>query len=68
MTVTTSATTRPAPFDLATVDRLLTCTRAARRSLDLRRPVDRATIEECLEIVVHACRRHPTGSPGDGWS
>ncbi len=63
MTVTTSATTRPAPFDLATVDRLLTCTRAARRSLDLRRPVDRATIEECLEIAVHA----PTASNRQSW-
>jgi nitroreductase len=63
MTVTTSATTRPAPFDLATVDRLLTCTRAARRSLDLGRPVDRATIEECLEIAVHA----PTASNRQSW-
>ncbi|WP_328602278.1 nitroreductase family protein [Nocardia terrae] len=42
---------------------LLTGTRAVRRRLDLRRPVDNRDIRECLEIAVHA----PSGSNRQPW-
>lgn len=63
MTDVTTRETPIEPFDLATVDRLLTCTRAARRALDLGRPVAREVVEECLEIAVHA----PTASNQQSW-
>ena len=44
-------------MDLEVVDHLLTTTRSVRRRLDLARPVERAVIEECLEIAIQA----PTG-------
>jgi nitroreductase len=46
----------PAGFtpDLDTVSWLLTTTRSVRRGLDLERPVDRAAVEECLQLAVHA--------------
>jgi nitroreductase len=44
-------------------DELLTTTRSVRKRLDFDRPVDRATVEECLEIAVQA----PTGSNRQGW-
>ena len=50
-----------APFDpaeLATVDHLLTTTRAVRQRLDLARPVPRDVIVECLRLANQA----PTGS------
>lgn len=40
--------------DLATVDWLLSTTRSVRRRLDLARPVDRALIEECLQLSIYA--------------
>jgi nitroreductase len=49
--------------DLATCDRLLTTTRSVRKRLDLTRPVERAVIEQCLEIALQA----PTGSNAQGW-
>jgi len=39
-------------------DELLTTTPSVRRRLDLTRPVDRALLEECLDLAVHA----PNGS------
>lgn len=39
---------------LAHIDDVLTTTRSVRRRLDLSRPVERAVIEECLELAVHA--------------
>ena len=39
-------------MDLATVDHLLTTTRAVRKRLDLTRPVEPAVIQECLEIAI----------------
>jgi len=39
-------------------DELLTTTPSVRRRLDLSRPVDRAVVEECLDLAVHA----PNGS------
>jgi nitroreductase len=52
-----------AEFDLASVDRLLTTTRAVRRRLDLSRPVPTEVIAECLRIAIQA----PTGSNSQTW-
>jgi nitroreductase len=52
-----------ADFDLATVDRLLTTTRAVRRRLDLERPVEAGVIEECIALSQQA----PTGSNRQTW-
>lgn len=41
-------------MDLATVDHLLTTTRAVRKRLDFTRPVEPAVIQECLEIAIQA--------------
>ena len=46
-----------------TPDELLTTTRAVRKRLDLKRPVDPALIRECLEIATQA----PTGGNTQGW-
>ena len=50
-------------FDLASVDYILETTRSVRKRMDLARPVDRATVERCLEIAIQA----PTGSNRQGW-
>ena len=50
-------------FDLASVDYILETTRSVRKRLDLTRPLDRATVERCLEIAIQA----PTGSNRQGW-
>lgn len=50
-------------YDLASVDYILETTRSVRKRLDLTRPVDRATVERCLEIAIQA----PTGSNRQGW-
>lgn len=50
-------------MDLATVDELLTTTRAVRKRLDLDRPVPPEVIEECLQLAVQA----PTGSNAQTW-
>ena len=44
-------------------DELLTTTRAVRKRLDLTRPVDRAVVEECIEIAMQA----PSGSNRQTW-
>ena len=44
-------------------DEVLTTTRAVRKRMDFDRPIDLATIEECLEIALQA----PTGSNGQQW-
>ena len=46
-----------------TADEVLTTTRSVRKRLDFDRPVDRAVVEECLEIALQA----PTGSNSQGW-
>ena len=46
-----------------TADQVLTTTRSVRKRLDLERPVERAVVEECLEIALQA----PTGSNRQGW-
>jgi len=50
-------------FDLATVDRLLTTTRAVRRRLDFSRPVPLEVVQECLELALQA----PTGTNAQTW-
>ncbi|MCH2173459.1 nitroreductase family protein [Myxococcota bacterium] len=50
-------------FDLETVDRLLSTTRAVRKRLDLERPVDRSTILECIELSQQA----PTAHDSQTW-
>jgi nitroreductase len=50
-------------LDLATVDKLLTTTRAVRKRLDLTRPVGLSVILECLRLAIQA----PTGSNMQTW-
>jgi nitroreductase len=50
-------------LDRATVDHLLTTTRAVRKRLDLSRPVAPEVIEECLRLAIQA----PTGGNSQGW-
>ncbi|MGE0877454.1 MAG: nitroreductase family protein [Acidimicrobiia bacterium] len=55
--------TNDAGFDLATVDRLLTTTRAVRKRLDFDREVPLSVIMECLDLAVQA----PTGNNLQTW-
>jgi nitroreductase len=50
-------------FDLDTVDRLLSTTRAVRKRLDLDRPVPRDVVLECLRLSVYA----PNASNAQRW-
>jgi nitroreductase len=50
-------------MDLATVDELLTTTRAVRKRLDLTRPVGREVILECVRLAMQA----PTASNAQDW-
>ncbi len=50
-------------MDIATVDELLTTTRAVRRRLDLNRPVGRDVILECIGLATQA----PTASNAQDW-
>ena len=47
-------------IDVATADKLLTTTRGVRRRIDFDRPVERAVIEDCIEVAMQA----PVGA---GW-
>jgi nitroreductase len=49
--------------DIASVDELLTTTRAVRKRLDLTRPVSREVILECLQVAMQA----PTASNAQDW-
>lgn len=53
----------PTPFDLATVDRLLTTTKAVRTRLDLTRPVPREVVTECIRLACYA----PNASNAQEW-
>lgn len=44
-------------------DEVLATTRSVRKRLDFDRPVERAVVEECLELAMQA----PTGSNAQGW-
>lgn len=50
-------------MDIATVDELLTTTRAVRKRLDLTRPVGRDVILECIRLAMQA----PTSSNAQDW-
>lgn len=50
-------------MDIASVDHLLSTTRAVRRRLDLSRPVSREVILECLALALQA----PTASNEQNW-
>jgi nitroreductase len=50
-------------FDLATVDKLLSTTRAVRKRLDLARPVPLDAVIDCLRLAIQA----PTGSNWQKW-
>jgi len=50
-------------MDIATVDELLTTTRAVRKRLDLTRPVGREVILECIRLAMQA----PTASNAQDW-
>ena len=50
-------------MDIATVDELLSTTRAVRKRLDLTRPVGREVILECIQLAMQA----PTGSNAQDW-
>jgi nitroreductase len=50
-------------FDLATVDKLLTTTRAVRKRLDFSRPVPLDVVTDCLRLALQA----PTGSNAQRW-
>jgi nitroreductase len=55
--------TYSAAMDIASIDTLLTTTRAVRRRLDLDRPVDPNVVHQCLEIALQA----PTGGNRQQW-
>lgn len=46
-----------------TPDELLSTTRSVRKRLDLTRPVERALLDECLDLALQA----PTGGNAQGW-
>ncbi len=50
-------------FDLDTVDKLLSTTRAVRKRLDLTRPVELDVVLECLRLAIQA----PTGTNMQTW-
>src|SRR5205807_2469008 len=50
-------------LDLATVDRLLTTTRAVRKRLDVTRPVPRGIVLECIRLATQA----PAGQNVQRW-
>jgi len=52
-----------ASIDLASVDHVLSTTRAVRKRLDLQRPVEPEILERCIAIATQA----PTGLYGETW-
>ena len=53
----------PPGLDLASVDTVLSTARSVRRRLDFDRPVEQATILDCIDIATQA----PTGLGGESW-
>ena len=52
-----------AEIDLASVDTVLSTARSVRRRLDFHRPVEAATLLDCIDIATQA----PTGLGGENW-
>jgi nitroreductase len=50
-------------FDIPTVDRLLTTTRAVRKRIELDRPVEPGVVHECLQLASQA----PSGANSQRW-
>ena len=50
-------------IDIASVDTVLATARSVRRRLDFDRPVERATLLECIDLAAQA----PTGLGGETW-
>ena len=63
MSETNAPSLSEAGFDLATVDRLLSTTRAVRRRLDYDRPVPRDVLLDCIRLSQQA----PTGTNAQHW-
>ncbi len=53
----------PVELDLASVDAVLSTARSVRRRLDFGRPVEAATLLDCIDIATQA----PTGLGGENW-
>ena len=53
-----------AAINVSEIDRLLTATRAVRRRLDLKRPVPREVIEDCIRLACYAGARRAGASSG----
>ncbi|HCB05122.1 MAG TPA: nitroreductase family protein [Nocardioides sp.] len=53
----------PDPIVHPDVDHVLTTTRAVRKRMDCTRPVDRSTVERCLELALQA----PSGANRQDW-
>ena len=53
----------PVELDLASVDAVLSTARSVRRRLDFDRPVEAATLLDCIDIATQA----PTGLGGENW-
>lgn len=53
----------PSELDLASIDTVLSTARSVRRRLDFHRPVEQATILDCIDIATQA----PTGLGGESW-
>ena len=53
----------PPELDLASIDTVLSTARSVRRRLDFDRPVEAATILDCIDIATQA----PTGLGGESW-
>ncbi|MBW2420614.1 MAG: nitroreductase family protein [Deltaproteobacteria bacterium] len=51
------------PFDLGSVDLVLSTTRSVRRRIDFERPVERELLERCIELATQA----PTGVIAESW-
>jgi len=50
-------------IDLASVDHVLRTTRSVRRRIDFDRPIERAALEECIDLATQA----PTGVNAESW-
>ena len=50
-------------IDLESVEHVLRTTRSVRRRIDFERPVERETLEQCIEIATQA----PTGALAENW-
>ncbi len=50
-------------IDLESVDHVLRTTRSVRRRIDFERPIERSTLEQCIDTAIQA----PTGVAAENW-